>query len=249
MFRNNCYGLLSNRLAAFSILTLAALASWGHVQADPLPTARSENLNAPMGSVPAVNSKQAPSVNDPLLELPAEQERGWKGLAHALDILAPKVDTSEPLGAAQVADRITLLLAQGKNEQALAAIENQMAARQRLTEPGTDVQLLFLKARALSALSRHADAIDIYQDMTNYYPELPEPWNNLAAEYIAQGKLDMALDALQMALVADPTYTLARSNMGEVQLLLANESYQQAASSGSSRARNRAQQTLKILQQ
>jgi Tfp pilus assembly protein PilF len=85
--------------------------------------------------------------------------------------------------------------------------------------------------------------------MTTYYPELPEPWNNLAAEYIAQDKLDLALEALKMALTADPSYALARANMGEVQLMLANDTYRQAAASGVPKAAQRAQQTGQILQQ
>ncbi|WP_341667280.1 tetratricopeptide repeat protein [Alcaligenes sp. SDU_A2] len=188
-------------------------------------------------------------VNDPLLDLPREQERGWKGLARALDVLSPGVDTSVPLGAAEISKRINRLIAQGRYDDALQAIENRLKQRESSGEPGADVQLLFLKARALSGSGQHNKAIRIYQDMTTYYPELPEPWNNLAAEYIAQDKLDMALEALKMALTADPSYALARNNMGEVQLMLANDAYRKAASEGVSNAAQRAEQTSRILQQ
>ena len=188
-------------------------------------------------------------VNDPLLDIAPEPERGWKGLARALDVLAPSVDTSLPLSAAEVSQRISTLIAQGRHADALQAIDKQLEQRKDKGEPGANVQLLFLKARALSASGDHNAAIRLYQDMTTYYPELPEPWNNLAAEYIAQDKLDMALEALKMALTADPSYALARANMGEVQLMLANDTYRQAASSGISKAAQRAQQTGQILQQ
>ena len=188
-------------------------------------------------------------VNDPLLDIAPEPERGWKGLARALDVLAPSVDTSLPLSSAQISQRISTLIAQGRHADALQAIEKQLEQRKDRGEPGANVQLLFLKARALSASGDHNGAIRLYQDMTTYYPELPEPWNNLAAEYIAQDKLDMALEALKMALTADPSYALARANMGEVQLMLANDTYRQAAASGVSKAAQRAQQTGQILQQ
>lgn len=188
-------------------------------------------------------------VNDPLLDIAPEPERGWKGLARALDVLAPSADTSLPLSAAQVSQRISTLIAQGRHADALQAIDKQLEQRKNSGEPGANVQLLFLKARALAASGDHNGAIGIYQDMTMYYPELPEPWNNLAAEYIAQDKLDLALEALKMALTADPSYALARANMGEVQLMLANDTYRQAAASGVPKAAQRAQQTGQILQQ
>ncbi len=188
-------------------------------------------------------------VNDPLLDIAPEPERGWKGLARALDVLAPSVDTSLPLSAAEVSQRISTLIAQGRHADALQAIEKQLEQRKDRGEPGANVQLLFLKARALSASGDHNGAISLYQNMTTYYPELPEPWNNLAAEYIAQDKLDLALEALKMALTADPSYALARANMGEVQLMLANDTYRQAAANGVPKAAQRAQQTGQILQQ
>ncbi|MDV2117832.1 tetratricopeptide repeat protein [Alcaligenes faecalis] len=205
-------------------------------------------LNVSAQSLPDLPPPSA-RVNDPLLDIAPEPERGWKGLARALDVLAPSVDTSLPLSSAEISQRISTLIAQGRHADALQAIEKQLAQRKDRGEPGANVQLLFLKARALSASGDHNGAIRLYQNMTTYYPELPEPWNNLAAEYIAQDKLDMALEALKMALTADPSYALARANMGEVQLMLANDTYRQAAASGVPNAAQRAQQTGQILQQ
>jgi hypothetical protein len=60
-----------------------------------------------------------------------------------------------------------------------------------------------------------------------------------------QGKLQMAQEALEMALAADPNYRVARANMGEVQLMLANESFKASGQLG----QGRSQQTQQILQQ
>src|SRR5690606_18020124 len=99
----------------------------------------------------------------------------------------------------QITDRITTMLNQGQNQQALDIIEKRQAQLQAQGALGNDVQLMFLHGRALAALERHNDAIGVYLHMTTVYPELPEPWNNLAAEYVKQGKLNLAYDAIQMA--------------------------------------------------
>ena len=161
------------------------------------------------------------------------EEKGWKGLARLLEAIEPGVDTSIPLTPAQITDRISAMLDQGRAADALATIEKRKAQYAEDPDPlGNDVQLMFLHARALSALQRHDEAIAIYRDMTQKYPELPEPWNNLAAEYVKTGRLDMARQALEMALQANPTYSDALRNMGRVQLLLAEEAFRAAEQAG-----------------
>ncbi|NYT38689.1 tetratricopeptide repeat protein [Allopusillimonas soli] len=183
----------------------------------------------------------APSTGKLFEDAPRE-EGGWKGLARLLEALEPNVDTSIPLTASQITDRISGMLDQGQAHQALDVIEKREAQLKSQGGIGTDVQLMFLHARALSAVGRHDDAVALYLKMTTLYPELPEPWNNLAAEYVRQGKLDMARDALTVALQADPGYATAQANLGEVQLMLAERSFRQA---GASRKANQAAEILK----
>jgi tetratricopeptide (TPR) repeat protein len=187
-------------------------------------------------------------AQDKLFNDPPPKDGGWQGLANLLEALSPGADTTEPLTPSQITDRIATMLNQGKNQEALDIIEKRMAQRQAEGAIGTDVQLLFQKARALAALERHNDAIAVYREMTTLYPELPEPWNNLAAEYIKQGKLEMARDALAMALTADPNYATAKANMGQVQLMLAEQSFKSAAAQGIGSARSKAEKTKAILQ-
>ncbi|SSZ76691.1 Predicted O-linked N-acetylglucosamine transferase, SPINDLY family [Bordetella pertussis] len=61
--------------------------------------------------------------------------------------------------------------------------------------------------------------------MTTQFPELPEPWNNLAALYASRGELERAQDSLQMALRANPDYAAARANLGDIQLMMALRTY------------------------
>lgn len=133
----------------------------------------------------------------------------------------------------------------GRYAEALDVIDRRMAQREAENAVGTDVQLMFLRGRALAGLEKHNEAIEHYLNMTTLFPELPEPWNNLAVEYVKQGKLDMAQDALEMALTANPQYATARANLGWVQLMQAKKSFDDARNvPGASRA---AQQTSDIL--
>lgn len=190
----------------------------------------------------------ASADNTKLFHDPAPAEGGWKGLAKLLEALTPSVDTSVPLTASQITTRISAMLDRRENQAALDIIEKREQQNKEQQAIGTDVQLMFLHARALSALGRHDQAIDIYRNMTTLYPELPEPWNNLAAEYVTQGKLEMAQDALTMALAANPNYGTAKANMGEVQLMLARQSFQDAAQLGVKGSQAKAKAASGILQ-
>lgn len=85
-----------------------------------------------------------------------------------------------------------------------------------------------MQGRAYSQLGQHTKAIESYRQLTVFYPELPEPWNNLAAEYMRQHQLELAQEALDMALLANPNYALALQNYGELQLMLAHQAFQKA---------------------
>src|SRR3546814_19523051 len=80
---------------------------------------------------------------------------GWKGLATLLEALTPSVDTQIPLTASQITDRISELLNQGQNQEALEVIQKRTAQLEQQNSLGTDVQLMFLHGRPLAALGHH----------------------------------------------------------------------------------------------
>src|SRR5690606_23113591 len=133
----------------------------------------------------------------------------------------------------------------GANEEALSLIERREAAIKG--QRGADVQLMFQHARALAALGRADEAIAVYSDMTNQFPELPEPWNNLAALYASRGELERAQDSLQMALRANPDYAAARANLGDIQLMMALRTYRQEAARGVPGMKARVQEIESLL--
>ncbi len=166
-----------------------------------------------------------------------EPEAGWDGLAKLLEAISPSVDTRIPLTATDITNRIEGLIRLGRNQEALEELEKRLAVEANRTSPGTDVQLMFQQARVLTALKRTNEAEVIYQKMTMRFPELPEPWNNLAVIYVQRGELDQARRALEMAIMINPKYAFAQSNLGDVQLSIALQAYQRAADAGAPGAR------------
>jgi tetratricopeptide (TPR) repeat protein len=96
-----------------------------------------------------------------------------------------------------------------------------------------DVQAQFKRATVLARLDRDDDAIRAFTALTETYPELPEPYNNLAALYAKKGRYDDARVALETAVKANPSYGLAYENLGDLYLRLASESYKRAQALGS----------------
>ena len=66
-------------------------------------------------------------------------------------------------------------------------------------------------------------------EITQQFPELPEPYNNLAALAANQGNWIEARDYLELALKLRPSYTVASANLGEVYIRLAAQAYDNAA--------------------
>src|SRR4029078_12714389 len=60
------------------------------------------------------------------------------------------------------------------------------------------------------------EAIATFQGLTEDYPELPEPHNNLAVIWDKRGSYDKARIELQAALAINPDYAIAHENLGDV---------------------------------
>lgn len=103
----------------------------------------------------------------------------------------------------------------------------------RLKTNPRDVQAKFKRATVLARLNRDDEAIAAFTELTQAYPELPEPYNNLAALYAKKGRYDEARVALETATKANPSYALAYENLGDLYLRLASESYKRAQGLGS----------------
>lgn len=117
---------------------------------------------------------------------------------------------------------VNRLLGSGSPAEALARAERYLAGKPR------DPQMRFLKAVVLAQTGRSADAAAIYRALMQDYPELPEPYNNLAVLYAGEQQYGKAREALEMAIRAHPGYATAHENLGDVYLQLARQSYGRA---------------------
>ncbi|HWH81713.1 MAG TPA: tetratricopeptide repeat protein [Burkholderiaceae bacterium] len=109
--------------------------------------------------------------------------------------------------------------------QASAAL--QRADRFLATNP-RDAQMRFMKGVMLSDAKRNMEAIALFQQLNDDYPDLAEPYNNLAALYAAAGDYAKAREALERALRMNPGYATAHENLGDVYAALAAQSYARA---------------------
>lgn len=132
------------------------------------------------------------------------------------------------LGAAR-ADALAearALVAQGDSSAALKRVDAAMAADPR------DVQLRFLRGVLLLDLQRDTEALAHFEQMSLEFPELPDPYNNLALLHARAQRLDEARVALETALRNDPSHRTARANLGQVYLMLAARALETLASLG-----------------
>ncbi|MDO8420270.1 MAG: tetratricopeptide repeat protein [Rubrivivax sp.] len=117
--------------------------------------------------------------------------------------------------------------------QALLARGDLAAALQRaeraITENPRDPHLRFLHGVVLMDLQRDEAALAVFTQLTQEYPELPDPYNNLALLHARAGRLEAARQALETALRNDPSHRTARVNLGQVHLMLAVQAWEQAA--------------------
>ena len=117
---------------------------------------------------------------------------------------------------------INRLLKAGQADAAATKVEQALAAKPR------DPQLRFLRGVIQIEQKRNNEAIQTFQRMTEDFPELPEPYNNLAVLYAGAGQFDKARAALELAIRTHPSYATAHENLGDIYAKLASESYSKA---------------------
>lgn len=127
-----------------------------------------------------------------------------------------------PLAAAQTLPDIQQAMKQGQMPQALEKVDQYIAAKPK------DPQGRFMKGLILTELGRTADAIAVFTRLTEDFPELPEPYNNLAVLYAQQKQYDKARSALEMAIRTHPSYAIAHENLGDLYAKLASQAYDKA---------------------
>ncbi len=114
------------------------------------------------------------------------------------------------------------LIKQGQFPQALEKVDAYLSSKPK------DAQGRFLKGLIFTEMNKPADAIAVFTKLTEDYPELPEPYNNLAVLYAQQKQYDKARTALEMAIRTHPSYAIAYENLGDIYAKLASQAYDKA---------------------
>ncbi|WP_284335711.1 tetratricopeptide repeat protein [Comamonas sp. NoAH] len=117
---------------------------------------------------------------------------------------------------------VSELAKSGKTTEAIAKAEQYLSTNPR------DPQMRFLKGVAQSKAGDMDAATATFQALVEEYPELPEPYNNLAVIYANQNQLDKARGALEMAVRNNPNYAVAHENLGDIYARLAHDAYNQS---------------------
>lgn len=126
-----------------------------------------------------------------------------------------------PATADEIQD-INKLFRQGQHEQAMGRVNTFLAGKPK------DAQARFLKGLIFTEQGKNGEAIRVFSELTEDYPELPEPYNNLAVLYAGQGQYDKARVALEMAIRTHPSYATAHENLGDIYAKMASQAYDRA---------------------
>lgn len=114
------------------------------------------------------------------------------------------------------------LMRSGKLSEAMAKADSYLSTNPR------DPQMRFLKGVIQRDSGKQTEAIVTFAKLSEDYPELPEPYNNLAVLYAGQSQFDKARAALEMAIRTNPSYATAHENLGDVYAKLASQAYNKA---------------------
>ncbi len=117
---------------------------------------------------------------------------------------------------------INRMMRQGQLPQSLERVDKYLAGKPR------DAQGRFLKGLILTEMNRPSEAIQVFQKLSEDYPELPEPYNNLAVLYASQGQYEKAKTALESSIRTHPSYATAHENLGDIYAKLASQAYDKA---------------------
>ena len=155
-------------------------------------------------------------TSTPLLQTRFKQLKTLRALAIGLAI-----GFAAPAFADNLPD-VQRLIKQGQYPQAMDKVDAYLSSRPK------DAQGRFLKGLIYTEINKPAEAIAVFTKLSEDYPELPEPYNNLAVLYAQQKQYDKARTALEMAIRTHPSYAIAYENLGDVYAKLASQAYDKA---------------------
>lgn len=110
-------------------------------------------------------------------------------------------------------------------------LSQAMAETNALLETNPEnISALFLKAQIQTKNHQADKAIETYKTLIALETNHLQAYNNLAALYAHQGKLELASETLEQAILTDPVYTTIHSNLRAIYQDISKNHYRQALS-------------------
>ena len=119
-------------------------------------------------------------------------------------------------------DEIKILLKNGKYSSAESVVHKS------IENDSNNPELLFYKGIIETNIGKSNQAIDTFRHLTERFPNLPEPFNNLAVLYAEKGQYTLAKEILEQAIKTNPSYLTAHINLGDIFTKMASEAYNNA---------------------
>jgi tetratricopeptide (TPR) repeat protein len=175
-------------------------------------------LSAPKSSRSDIAAKADPSPfeNNPSAVQSAQMQ---PSLATPFIVLQK---VPEPKNRNAIPQDIYNLITSKKLPEAIVAIDKELGVNPR------NVQLRFVRSRIQIEMGQMDAAKKTLIEITQQFPELPEPYNNLAVLEAQSGNLDQAKEYLELALKVQPSFSTALENLGDVYTRLASRAYGKA---------------------
>ncbi|MET0517320.1 MAG: tetratricopeptide repeat protein [Burkholderiaceae bacterium] len=110
----------------------------------------------------------------------------------------------------------------GQHKAAIATLQ------QALIKTPDEMKLRFALAVYRMEMGEQDEALRLFEALTQDFPDLPDPFNNMAVIHAGRGELDLARSELEQALRLQPDHAQAQENLGDLMLRLAARAYQRA---------------------
>ena len=156
-------------------------------------------VTAPAAHAQSANAQAAPTIAPTLAAKPPAPAND-NPTATAMKAIAGALRKGDRTGALKLADAF------------LATDHRNLSVR-------------FQRAVILEDLNRLPEAAAAFESLIQDFPELPEPYNDLAVIHAAQGHLELAEQDLRRSIGAQPNYVTARENLGDLYIAMAVASY------------------------
>ncbi|MDC0183137.1 tetratricopeptide repeat protein [Nitrosomonadales bacterium] len=132
------------------------------------------------------------------------------------------INLSSNLYAGNNREEIKILLKNGKYSRA------EKLVNESIKETPNNPEFLFYRGIIETNIGKNNEAIETFRNLTENFPELPEPFNNLAVLYAEKGQFKLAKEILERAIKTNPSYLTAHINLGDIYTKMASEAYNKA---------------------